>query len=260
MAFSLPFNLGSINFGSLFGNLGSILNPGSLIPDLQKQNFKSLIGTIKDSVDVVPSFNSLTELRSSVKDAWSDRSITVNELTGIVTDVMEVVDSTGITPDEARNIFYDLQEIVDASRLPKSHDELTGTVGNNTLWGGRGNDRLTGVAADSTGVGEIDRLAGGSGKDQFVLGNSTSVFYDDGLTATPGLNDYAVLLDFNLQRDKIQLHGQATDYGLGALPEELTVSGTGIYYKNSTGTGTPELIGVVTGVTLTDFNTGFTFV
>ncbi|MBD2461593.1 hypothetical protein H6G89_11080 [Oscillatoria sp. FACHB-1407] len=230
------------------------------LSEIQKQNIRKLISDVQASVDNAPSESSVADLKASVKAAFSDRTITRTEFRAIASDVLEVVESAGVTPTEARTIFYDLQNIAQASRFPRTNDNVTGTDGNDVIWTGLGNDTLTGATATDFGVGDVDTLCGGGGQDTFVLGNASAVFYDDGNSVTPGLNDYALIVDFNPTQDKIQLKGTAENYTVGALPEQLGFAGTGIYYKNATGSGTPELIGVVAGVSITDFNSGFTFV
>jgi RTX calcium-binding nonapeptide repeat (4 copies) len=222
------------------------------ISEEQKQNIKTLRTNVQNSVANPVSEESVTQLKTTLKAAFSDRVITQAEFQTITNDVLKVVESAGVTPEETRIIFYNLQDIAETSRYPKTNDDLKGTDGNDTLWTGLGNDILTGAGADG-GVGEIDRLAGGGGKDTFVLGNSTQVFYNDGKANTIGVSDYALILDFNLKKDQIQLKGSATDYTLAAPPQALGLKGTGIYSGN-------ELIGVVSGVNVADFSTGFTFV
>jgi Ca2+-binding RTX toxin-like protein len=83
-------------------------------------------------------------------------------------------------------------------------DSVIGGDGNDSLSGGNGNDRLTGVdpfvAAFGFGRGERDNLSGGGGSDTFVLGGDNRVFYDG-----QGNNDFAVINDFNLGQDFIEL-------------------------------------------------------
>jgi hypothetical protein len=230
---------------------------GSRISKTQRQNLQTLLTDIKNSIDAPPSQTSLTQLKTDLKAAFSDRTITTEEFQTITTDVINLVASTGVTPTEARTIFYDLQNIAEASRLPRTNDTLTGTTGNDVLWGGLGSDTLTGVAVDDPGTGEIDWLIGGGGKDTFILGSNSTVFYNDGKSTTAGVNDYALIADFNIAQDKIQLLGSTSNYSLSALPTGLKLQGTGIYYKS--GNQVPELIAVVAGVNLTNFNSGFTF-
>ncbi|MDX1976343.1 MAG: calcium-binding protein [Pseudanabaenaceae cyanobacterium bins.68] len=124
------------------------------------------------------------------------------------------------------------------------NDSLIGDRDNDLLNGGNGNDTLTGVSltftresgAETAGNGEIDTLTGGAGADLFVLAariptfvsTSTGVtrpeleysFYNDN-TGGLGLNDYALITDFNLAQDNIQLLRSAT-YLVGALPSGIT--------------------------------------
>jgi hypothetical protein len=225
----------------------------------QKQNIQKLITDLQTSVDGPASEASIGQLKADFKAAVSDRKLTQAEFRILANDVLEVAESAGVTPTEARTILYDLQAIAETSRLPRSNDTLTGTSQNDILWGGLGQDTLNGAGADDAGLAEIDYLCGGGGQDTFILGEASQTFYNDGKTGT-GLTDYGAVLDFNLQQDTIQLHGSASDYLLAALPPELAVNGTGIYDTAGSQTvGERELVGVVVGVNLTDFSTGFTF-
>lgn len=224
-----------------------------------RQNIETLIADLKASIDSPPDQDLVDDLRMTLKDAFSDRTVTTEELKAIAADVIEVVASTGITTKEARTIFYDLQNIANTSQLPRTHDDITGTQDNDILWGGLGNDTLAGAGA-SGGVGEADWLTGGGGKDRFVLGNEQQAFYDDGKAFTAGALDFAAILDFNENQDVIQLHGSAEAYQLTTLSSDgdLGASGTGIYRMDNG--NTPELIGAIVGVTLTDMSSGFVFV
>ncbi len=234
--------------------------PQAKISEAQKQNFKTLFDDLKASVDLPPSDTSLAAFKQDLLDAVSDRVLTKSEFKTIVKDVVEIVESAGVTASEARTIFYDLQNIAQASRWPKTNDNATGTTGSDILWTGLGQDTLNGAGSDDAGADEIDYLIGGGGPDTFILGDATQAFYDDKQLLTAGLTDYGVVVDFNLQQDKIQLHGSASDYELAVLPTGLNVTGTGIYYTNGNQSGVKELVGVVMGVTLTDLSAGFTFV
>jgi Ca2+-binding RTX toxin-like protein len=231
------------------------------ISEAQKQNIKKLITDLQTSVDQTPSEESIGQLKADFKTAISDRKITQAEFKTLATDTLNIIESAGVTPDEARTVLYDLQNIAQASRLPRTDDTVTGTSQNDILWGGLGQDTLNGAGSDDAGLGEIDYLCGGGGQDTFILGDATQSFYNDGTAGTLGLTDYAVVLDFNLQQDKIQLFGSDSDYLLAALPSELAVSGTGIYYTaGSQSVGARELVGVVLGANLSDFSSGFSFV
>mgnify|MGYP001795035419 CR=1 FL=1 len=128
-------------------------------------------------------------------------------------------------------------------------------MGSDTLVGGQGNDTLVGAtdSPDTTnssklGEGTIDKLTGGSGNDTFVLGNNVRTFYNDGNLFDSGFADFALIQDFNRSEDTIRLHGNASDYRLGAV----TVgddSGVGIYQTNAYAGQVDELVGLVKGQT-----------
>ncbi|MDB9535241.1 Calx-beta domain-containing protein, partial [Dolichospermum planctonicum CS-1226] len=129
---------------------------------------------------------------------------------------------------------------------------LTGNIGNNTLNGAAGNDRLIGVDETSAtpGKAEVDTLIGGAGRDRFVLGNSSKVFYDDGDTTNDGTADYALIQDFNASEDFIELSGLESDYTLNTT---YSPGNTAIYRNKPTGEPA-ELIGIIEGVTGLDLS------
>jgi len=136
------------------------------------------------------------------------------------------------------------------------NDFLEGGKGNDALWGDDGADTLTGVNAKTArpGKGERDTLTGGDdyygwwdepdGKDTFVLGDGKKVYYDDGKKNNPGKGDYALIRNFNIDEDIIQLHGKANDYALKNSPRGMP-SGTAIFLDTA---GKDELIGIVADV------------
>ncbi|MBW4657233.1 MAG: hypothetical protein KME15_01035 [Drouetiella hepatica Uher 2000/2452] len=229
----------------------------SSITDEQKQIFETLVSDVSSSFEDSASDTSVGQLKTDVESALSDQTVTRSELKTIVKDIFTVLDSDEINDEEARTIFDDLQEVIAVSTSSQSNDELTGTDGDDILSGGTGNDRLTGTSSTQAGKDEIDLLIGGSGKDTFVLGNASKTFYDDGKSDTQGSADYAAILDFNPKKDTIQLKGSSSSYSVGALPDNLNITGTGIYYQSSGSES--ELIGVVVDVTLSDLSKGFTF-
>ena len=105
---------------------------------------------------------------------------------------------------------------------------LTGGIGNDSLIGGKGEDILTGVDPSvlSPGLGEMDTLTGGAGKDRFILGDAAKFYYNDGLNASAGTGDYAKIVDFDSKQDVIQLRGAASNYVLGSSPVGLLRSCT----------------------------------
>ena len=130
----------------------------------------------------------------------------------------------------------------------KNNDTLKGGQGNDVLFGDFGNDSLIGVDVNSInpGANEIDTLTGGNmtpsdrnGVDYFVLGNNVQNFYTAG-----GNGDYALITDFDLSQDKIQLK-QGILYQLEAAPDGLS-SGTGIFAQGNEGN---ESIAILADVT-----------
>jgi Ca2+-binding RTX toxin-like protein len=95
-------------------------------------------------------------------------------------------------------------------------DRLVGGGGNDSISAGTGNDTILGVNpyASSPGRGEIDTLNGWTNADRIILGNATSVFYDDGDSTTDGASDYARLPSFVTSGGYIQLQGSPSNYGL----------------------------------------------
>jgi hypothetical protein len=124
------------------------------------------------------------------------------------------------------------------------NDYIIGGKGNDALYGGRGSDTLIGVNPNflnflNPGQGEIDILNGGEGRDTFVLGDANNVYYTG-----QGLQDYAIIKDFNKNQDTIQLHGNRRSYELSETYSLGGKSGTSIFLKDN-----HELIGFVEGVT-----------
>jgi Ca2+-binding RTX toxin-like protein/archaellum component FlaF (FlaF/FlaG flagellin family)/gas vesicle protein len=149
----------------------------------------------------------------------------------------------------------------------KDNDILTGDTGSDFLTGDSGNDTLTGADATAAtpGVGELDTLTGGEGADTFILGDATQTYY----TGT-GDSDFALIADFDLNTDVIQLQGAATDY---RIAEISTIVGhyTGIEGEQDivqvdvkifrTAGGTDDLIGTIGGAAgLTLESPAFSFV
>ncbi|MDJ0677167.1 MAG: hypothetical protein QNJ36_17600, partial [Calothrix sp. MO_167.B42] len=130
---------------------------------------------------------------------------------------------------------------------------FTGTDSDDTLIGTDSDDTLIAVDLNNAnpGLGEVDNLTGLAGADIFVLGDAAQIYYDDGISNNPGLEDYAVIIDFNIaQQDIIQLHGDVSSYQLmvNGSDTEILVNGQ-------------ELIGIVKGVNNLDINSNaFSFV
>ena len=120
----------------------------------------------------------------------------------------------------------------------KGRDQLIGGRGNDSLSGDEGDDVLIGVEplpnTQPAGVGEIDTLTGGGGRDIFVLGDRLRVFY-----TAQGAADYALITDFNPNEDFLSLQA-GRNYSFGPAPEG-TPAGLGIFVNGN------ELIGVLEG-------------
>jgi Ca2+-binding RTX toxin-like protein len=128
------------------------------------------------------------------------------------------------------------------------NDEIVGSIGNDLLDGGSGDDRLLafnpyGGFTDPT---ERDIVTGGSGYDTFVLGLRNPIFGDQIFYAASGDIDYALITDFKVSKDTIELLANAGTYNLGAAPAG-TSQGTGVFFNN-------DLIAVIAGIELSQFD------
>jgi Ca2+-binding RTX toxin-like protein len=154
----------------------------------------------------------------------------------------------------------------------QGNDILDSGTGNDVLLGGKGDDILTAAGytpggidpGGNYGLGEIDILVGREGRDTFNLGgrNATgtfSVFYDDHNPTNPGYGDYAVIADFNPNKDTIRLVGTASDYILGSSPSGLP-QGIAINLNQPNGE-LDELIAIVQAVSSLSLDSSyFTFI
>jgi len=80
-----------------------------------------------------------------------------------------------------------------------NNDYLIAGLGNDYVSGGNGDDILNGTRRLAMGIGEIDVLEGGNGKDTFVLGKWNQAYY-----IGEGDLDYALIQDYN-SKDTIWL-------------------------------------------------------
>ena len=119
-------------------------------------------------------------------------------------------------------------------------DTLTGGIGNDLIYGDAGNDVFWGTVTN--GVASIDLFSGGKGADTFILGNDNSAFYNDGNSSTEGLQDYAVLADFDRLEDAIQLYGTADLYTVASSPFNL--DSAAIYFDSDSNGSHDELVAV----------------
>ncbi|MEO1182513.1 MAG: hypothetical protein AAFX51_17080, partial [Cyanobacteria bacterium J06636_28] len=104
---------------------------------------------------------------------------------------------------------------------------------------------------------ELDTLTGDDGDlgdtvfavDTFVLGDANGVFYDDDNLSDQGLSDLALITDYDITLDVVELSGTAADYRLEAL--QLSGSdGVGIFWEGD-GSQNGELIGFLESVDVT---------
>lgn len=149
----------------------------------------------------------------------------------------------------------------------KGNDELVADAGNDTLFGGQGNDLLSGyegndfISGDSgndtlvgvfvysfaPGGGEIDTLIGGAGNDYFELtsGSFSLEIIPQSFYTLTGNADFALILDFEVGRDKISVYGLDT-YTLADISVPGFGSGVGVLVTTQ---GQNELISFLPGLT-----------
>ena len=72
---------------------------------------------------------------------------------------------------------------------------------------------LTGSANADALLGLMQQQVGTANQDTFVVGNTQGSLYDN-----YGQQDYLEISGFNASQDKIQLHGAANEYAIGASP------------------------------------------
>lgn len=130
-----------------------------------------------------------------------------------------------------------------------------------------GRDLLIGTAADEIisgvpvlsalqGRGSYDTLTGNGGRDLFILGTASAVYYDDGLSTSSGASDLAAITDFS-PGDRLQLQGSAANYRL-ATGRVSGASGLMLYRRPAASPSSPaasdELIGFLKGLTPAHLN------
>lgn len=159
---------------------------------------------------------------------------------------------------------YAGNDVVDAAG---GNDYVDGGIGNDLLFGGMGNDTVVGGAGFDTlsgvsrsganpSLGEQDRLIGGNGNDDFLLGDSVNIYYTDNNPATSGLLDFAIISDFIVGIDRIQLNGLSTNYAIGTATGG-GFTGAGIFRDDDGTAGlsaNDELIGILSGISPASLN------
>jgi Ca2+-binding RTX toxin-like protein len=104
------------------------------------------------------------------------------------------------------------------------NDSITGNLGSDVLKGGSGNDTLVSV------LNSGDTLTGGLGSDRFILDDAIVTDFDSEF-------DAAVIKDFNVNEDKIQIQGAAENYFLDFFTRSGTTNAAITYDLGAT---TPE--------------------
>ena len=126
------------------------------------------------------------------------------------------------------------------------------TDGPDIITGTGAAETIRGVPTGSTlrGKGTVDKLTGGGGNDNFVLADTSGVFYDDGNPTVPDTKDMAWITDFSAG-DKIILFGGAANYQLiSARYNSLR----GVQINAFLPASAPEPIGFVQAATLATLN------
>jgi len=109
---------------------------------------------------------------------------------------------------------FNVQNFVNVTGTSQA-DTIVGNNQSNLLIGGRGNDQISGLGGKDTiigvdpnslqpGINEVDTLTGGADPDKFVLGDAKNPYYVGG-GGFAGLNDFALITDFQTGQDQIQL-------------------------------------------------------
>ncbi|MFN9692343.1 MAG: Calx-beta domain-containing protein [Synechococcaceae cyanobacterium] len=160
--------------------------------------------------------------------------------------------------DEALEVkfFSDLarSQQLGSTILVTIKDPLFGgpTDGPDNIIGSAADEMIKGVPTGSMmrGLGTVDKLTGGGGKDNFLLGDAAGVFYDDGNPTVQDTKDMAWITDFSAG-DKIVLSGNAANYQLVSA----RYSGfRGVQISALLPASIPEPIGFVQGATTTSLD------
>ncbi len=178
-------------------------------------------------------FTATYQAANDVTDALNEFSVASGSYTDLLGNAGHGVTSANFSIDTSGLVLY-------------------GTAGNDTLIGGAGDDRLSGLPATgtATGKGSIDRLTGSAGADQFVLADALrGVFYNDGSNKSNGSKDYAWITDFSRSAGDKLVVGDGLHF-FAAMNLGKT-SGTGLYLDtngNNSWDGKDELIAFIAGV------------
>ena len=125
-------------------------------------------------------------------------------------------------------------------------DLIPSTQKNTIYWGRDGNDTFLSFDPSASNPLQVDILIGDlveveqilsplegptprNWQDRFILGDWQQPYYVSDLPLIFGLNQFALIADFNPSQDTIQLHGTPQDYQLVTTPV-----GTGIFWRQET--------------------------
>ncbi|MGB5594740.1 MAG: hypothetical protein WBM62_11995, partial [Crocosphaera sp.] len=92
-------------------------------------------------------------------------------------------------------------------------------------------------------------LTGGLGRDRFILGDETQVYYDDGDPVSLGESDFALITDFNSSQDLIQLNGSIEFYNLDFYTTSAGTINAALIYDPGV-TARRELIAIIQEVSV----------
>jgi RHS repeat-associated protein len=242
------------------GDGNDVLNPGTGI-DLVDGGAGNDYLEINNATDTAATNISYTSATNGTITGGSNSGTTfknielVNLRTGSGNDNINLAATTGGNYYDRNTVYAGAGDDTVVTGTDNAYSDLYGEAGNDTLTGGSGFDLLDGGAGDDTligvnpnnlnpNIGDRDEWTGGEGKDLFILGDATNIYFDDRNTATNGNTNYAIIKDLNLLEDKIQLKGIASDYRL-----ELNATGTGTNIYVDKPDGEPdELIAVLENV------------
>jgi len=246
--YSLTPSASSINEGAV---LTSTVTTTNLVTG--SKLYYALNGTGITSAD----FSAGTITGEGVTDSTGKFTFSHTIKNDLLTEGTETL-SIKLYSDSARTLQVGSTAIVSIADTSKSSTPLNlvlwGSTSNDKISGGDGNDILTGVvktgsSAVNLGKGQIDTLTGGAGKDVFALGDSRGVFYNDNLNANSGSSDYALITDFSLINDKLQLLS-------GRYLTTVSGGNLSLYWDrnnngnlNLSGNNQDEMIALISGVT-----------
>lgn len=254
--------IGGAGNDTLFGGLDADFLDGGLGADSMNGSTGNDTFVVDNAGDIVTE----TALSNGGIDTVVLRSpLTSYTLTNFVEHLDLVSNSTASQTGTGNNLSNQISGGLGNDTLSglAGNDYIYGNAGSDEILGGNGNDFLVGASTSNNGRNEIDKLTGGTGNDTFVLARSLTPggndFYNDGNFQEPGMFDYALINDFTVGEDKIQLRNSASQYEIKDITVTMiddqisVIQGAGIYIKGSF-LAAPELVGVVKDVSASNLN------